>query len=469
MLAEVVAEKRRAVASRRSARSLASLREGLEPTDRSLVRALRREHPGFILECKASSPSQGSLRRGYDPRPIAAAYAPFADVIAVWTDEPHFGGSLAHLDAVRSTAPQPVLCKDFVVDPYQVYEARRHGADAISLFVSVLPHEELRACIRAAESLGMDCLVEVHDENEARSARDAGATVIGIDNRDLTTLEIDRNRAARLAPLVPPECLVVCESGIRHHRDVLAMRDLVDGFVVGTSLMRQPNLHQAVRELIFGRVKICGLTAHADALAARTLGATHGGVVLSQSSPRGLTVEDARHVMSGVDLAWVGVFANAPPTFVRETARSLGLSAVQLDGEESRRYAQALEESLPAGCELWRTQRVREPGTVIGTASFHGAKRLLLDVYTRGIGGDERFDWDVALDHPERRSLVLSGAITPDTAERAQRVGCWALDVSSGVEERRMGATEHARGRPGRKDAGKLEALFAELRGRARA
>lgn len=455
VLQQIVADKRGDVAERMRVQPLLAFRGQLEPSDRSLEAVLRRPRTGFILECKQASPSQGVLRASYDPEAIARTYAPHADAISVLCDGPYFGGDLAHLSQVRAAVAVPVLCKDFVVHPYQVYEARRHGADAILLMASVLSSAELAACLSAAAELAMDALVEVHDAGELEAVLDTEARIIGINNRNLKTLEVDLETTRRLAPRVPADRVVVGESGIRDHADVRGLRPLCDAFLVGTAMMRRLDLSAAVRELVYGRAKVCGLTAVDDAEAAVRAGATHGGLVLWPGSKRAMGIDGARALV-GADLRWVGVFVNAPATEVITAAGELGLWGVQLHGDEPPEVARSIKAERP-DLEVWRALRVgKEP---LRSARDHGADRLLLDAFVEGERGGtgHRFDWRRAEEHPERSTLVLSGGITPERAQGADAVGAWALDASSGLEAS-----------PGRKDPAKLERFFAALRGSSR-
>jgi indole-3-glycerol phosphate synthase/phosphoribosylanthranilate isomerase len=447
-LERIVADKRAAVAARK--RSIEA-----SPSDRSLEQALAAPRTGFILECKKASPSKGLLREHYDPAAIAQSYAPFADAISVLTDEPYFRGSFEHLRAVRESVSLPVLCKDFVVDPFQLHEARAAGADAVLLMCSVLDQTELVHCLDVARSLALDCLVEVHDEEELSRALDAGARIVGINNRNLRTLEVDLSVSRRLAPLVPSDRLVVCESGIGDHRDVVSLRDEVDAFLVGTSLMKAPELDAAVRELVFGRVKICGLTQPSHARAARALGATHGGLMLWPSSKRALDVDAAIRVRDAADLSWVGVFVDQPVEEVARAAQELALDAVQLHGNEDRAYVARLR--ALAECAVWKAQRV-SGGAVLARAGDFDADRLLLDAHVPGVAGGsgQRFDWRLLEGYPSRSEIILSGGIAPDNAAAADALGSWALDLSSGVERA-----------PGDKDEGAMAELFTALRGRA--
>jgi len=207
--------------------------------------------PRVVAEIKRRSPSKGEIRPDLDPVGCAEAYAEGgAAAISVLTDEHFFGGHLATLDAVRRAVPLPLLRKDFVVDGYQIDEARVAGADAVLLIVAALSAQDLVAHRRHALDLGMDALVEIHDEGELARAIDCGADLIGINNRDLRTFETDLAVTERLAPQVPEGVVVVSESGIFTPQDVTRLRDAgAQAFLVGESLMRQEDVGMALRNL----------------------------------------------------------------------------------------------------------------------------------------------------------------------------------------------------------------------------
>src|SRR6185312_7852540 len=189
---------------------------------KDVMAALRAPGIGVIAEVKRRSPSKGDLAPIADPAQLAATYAEGgARVISVLTEPRRFGGSLADLSAVRAAVDVPVLRKDFVVTSYQVWEARAHGADAVLLIVAALEQQALVSLVERVHSLGMTALVEVHDADEVARAVDAGARVIGVNCRDLRTLEVDRAVFARVAPLVPSGIVTIAESGVRGPHDVL--------------------------------------------------------------------------------------------------------------------------------------------------------------------------------------------------------------------------------------------------------
>ena len=224
------------------------------PFPLNLSGALWGDRVRLIAETKKASPSKGLLAQEYDPAALAAVYAANgAAAISVLTEADHFQGSLAHLAAVKAAVgPQgvPVLRKDFLFDPYQLLEARAHGADAALLIVAALSPEQLREMLDAAQRIWLQCLVEVHDERELETALHAGAEIIGINHRDLRTFRVDTSLTTRLAPLIPPGRMIVAESGINTGEDVAALRGAgVHGILVGEALMTAPDVGGKVREL----------------------------------------------------------------------------------------------------------------------------------------------------------------------------------------------------------------------------
>src|SRR5262249_19666493 len=227
ILDEIV-ERQRAVVSRaRAERSIDELRAAplYAPPRRSLESALRGGAPAVIAECKRRSPSRGLLCAAYDPQAIASSYARSgAAAVSVLTNEEFFGGTLADLSAVRCVVDIPVLRKDFIIDDYQLEEARAAGADAVLLIARVLVAAELARLLAAAAEIGLECLVEVHDEHEMQAASDARARIIGINNRDLSSFTTDLALSERLASRAPAGVVLVAESGLKHGGDLARLR-----------------------------------------------------------------------------------------------------------------------------------------------------------------------------------------------------------------------------------------------------
>ena len=437
VLAEIVRHKREEVAER--------LRgfdgSAAERSRRSLKEALGRKGARFIMEVKHASPSGHRSFHSVDT--AAKAYAPLADAISVLTDERFFDGSFEALRRVRELFEGPILAKDFVIDARQVVEARLHGADAVLCMLSVLRDEEARGVMAEAERLGMDVLVEVHDEAELARALALGAAIVGINNRDLKTLKTDLAVTERMAAQVPADVLLVSESGVGTRADIERLRAHADAFLVGSSLMAAEDVGEAARALVFGRVKVCGLTREEDFDAAATAGATHAGLILVPGTPRAVSRDRAKElaaVARNNGLKPVGVVRDLACEESAELARELGLAALQLHGSESPESIGKLEASTEA--EVWTAS---EPG------HDRGGRRPVFD--HRGGGTGTTIDWAQLAGEPRLAEAFLAGGIGPDNARVAQRTGVYGLDASSRLESA-----------PGQKDPAKIRALFDALR-----
>lgn len=232
----------------------ATLREQLGPVPRArpFSEALVGEGISLIAEMKRASPSVGAIRPGASVGEVVGGYERAgASAASVLTEQRHFGGSLDDLAEARAACDLPLLRKDFLVDPYQLVEARAAGADATLLIVAALPGPRLSEMVAAAAELGLDTLVEVHDEHEVDAAVRAGAEVIGINNRDLRSLEVDLDTSFRLLADVPAGSVVVAESGIRSREEVERLESAgVDAILVGETLMRADDPEAAIRALL---------------------------------------------------------------------------------------------------------------------------------------------------------------------------------------------------------------------------
>ncbi|MFD7513129.1 indole-3-glycerol phosphate synthase TrpC [Streptomyces sp. NPDC059853] len=254
VLDEIIDGVRADLAERQARVSLDELKQraAKAPQARDGVAALKGDGVRVICEVKRSSPSKGALAAIADPAGLAADYeAGGAAVISVLTEERRFGGSLADLEAVRARVDIPVLRKDFVVTSYQLWEARAYGADLVLLIVAALEQDALVSLVERAESIGLTPLVEAHDEEEAERAVAAGAKIVGINARDLKTLEVDRGTFARVAPEIPDHLIKVAESGVRGPHDLIAYaNEGADAVLVGESLVTGRDPRTAVADLV---------------------------------------------------------------------------------------------------------------------------------------------------------------------------------------------------------------------------
>ncbi len=253
MIDQIVADVRQQLARRKQQKPLGELKRsvGKYGAPRDFQGAVRGEGIKLIAEIKRASPSKGWLCPDLDVATLARSYARGgAAAISVLTEPTFFKGSLTDLATARQATHLPLLCKDFVLDPYQVYEARACGADAVLLIAALLSLSELSALMEIAHSLGMAALVEVHSEPEAEKALEARANPIGINNRHLADFSVDLGTTLRLRPLIPPDVTVVSESGIKSYADVIALKNAgVNAVLVGEALVSSPDPEVKIKEL----------------------------------------------------------------------------------------------------------------------------------------------------------------------------------------------------------------------------
>jgi indole-3-glycerol phosphate synthase/phosphoribosylanthranilate isomerase/anthranilate synthase/indole-3-glycerol phosphate synthase/phosphoribosylanthranilate isomerase len=473
ILDRIVAATRADLAERKACVPLEEMRgqaaSALQP--RPFATALRPVAGGsarLIAEIKRASPSKGLITQMFDPLAQAKAYVRGgAAAISVLTEPHFFQGSLEHLRAVREAVALPVLRKDFIFEPYQVYEARAAGADALLLIVALLEDATLRELLALTRKLGMEALVEAHDASEVRRAVAAGAGVIGVNSRDLRTFAVDTAIVQNLRPLVPRECVFVAESGIQSRLDATHARAWgADAILVGEALMRADDPEGMARELaaagsgstatLFARsgqpfVKICGLATEEQARAVTHLGAAAFGLVFAPMAPphRRVAVEQARRLViaareeadvNAAPLA-VGVFVNEALETIAEYAERVGLDAAQLSGDEPAEQCAEVREQT--GLHVLKSLRLRgnpEHGCMSLSAIdaiVEAGATLLLDTPVPGSygGSGETSDWNVARWIANRWPVVLAGGLTPgNVANAIATVRPRGVDVSSGVE-----------------------------------
>jgi len=449
------------VARLKAERPLSSFEQQLVPSPYSFRQALATEEAAFILECKKASPSKGLIRPNFDPCEIAKIYNRYASAISVLTEPDFFQGNFDILEQVRRSSRLPILCKDFFIDPYQVYRARLHGADAILLMLSVLDNDTYRTLEAVAQKFDMDVLCEVHSEQELARALELNARIIGINNRNLKDLSVDVNHCAHLATQLPSDVVCVAESGISSHREVRNLASKVDAFLVGSHLMARPDLDNACRELVFGRIKICGLTRSEDAKAAYESGALFGGLIFAPESARRISLTQARKIINEQAMQYVGVFQNQSIEEVISIGEQLNLHAFQLHGEEDNHYIARLREHLERknmDAEIWKSFAVAEetPVQIEQFVNACVADKVLLDTAYKGkSGGSGRvFDWQ-KIPRRSRQRMIIAGGLNPQNIDSAANENCYALDISSGIEAA-----------PGIKDQEKIEQLFCNLKAR---
>lgn len=446
ILSEIVANRKRHLDDIRQRISHVNY-DTLRLSERSLFDALNAPGASYIMECKSASPSLGTIREDYKPGEIASVYSRYASAISVLCEPDYFGGDYDHLATVATTTHLPVLCKDFIIDEVQIYAARYFGADAILLMLSVLSDDEYAHLSSVADSLHMDVLTEVIDEEEAARATQLGARIFGVNHRNLHDLSIDLDRSARLVRLAPDGAVVVAESGIRDAATVRRLGGHADAFLVGSQLTSQPDIDRACRELVHGPNKVCGLRSTSAAQAAKAAGAVYGGLIFEEASPRNVSRETAADIIA----------AEPGLNYVAVSRRTHGYDALVQPGTTAVQVHAPYQGSLAAERELiervrgevdvevWRAVDMTSTSDVAGIAEL--VDRLVLDSGAGGTG--ERFDWS----RITTTDALLAGGLTPDNLEAALRTGCLGLDLNSGFEDPR-----------GHKDAAALRRGFATIR-----
>lgn len=455
ILAQIIEHKKIEVALRKERFPLSRFIDDVEPSTNSFYQALKDKKeagtPGFILECKKASPSKGLIRPDFDLATICGGYQDYASCISVLTDERYFQGSFDYLKTVTGLVEQPVICKDFFIDSYQVYLARYHGANAILLMLSVLDDVEYQQLSTLALSFNMAVLTEVSNEQEMQRALALDAAIVGINNRNLRDLSTDTHRTLELVELIPAdkrkELVVISESGINHHQQVKLLSQVADGFLVGSSIMAQDNIKAACQRLIVGEHKICGMTKPADAIAAAQYGATFGGLIFYAKSPRATTVEEAALTIAAAELDYVGVFVNELVERIVEIATVLKLAAVQLHGSENQAYIDELRALLPSTCQIWKARAVQDQLPDFDEV----VDRYVLDTFHRNLpgGSGKTFDWSLLQQLPTDKLFMIAGGINQDNAVQALQHVSIGLDINSGVEDQ-----------PGHKSPDKIQQIL---------
>ncbi|MCO6551588.1 MAG: bifunctional indole-3-glycerol-phosphate synthase TrpC/phosphoribosylanthranilate isomerase TrpF [Gilliamella sp.] len=446
VLKKIIEDKQTWLTEQLAVKPINTFKSAIFPSDRNFYQALNQPKTVFILECKKASPSKGLIRDDFDPAAIAKVYKDYASVVSVLTDEKYFQGSFEFLPIVRNEITQPVLCKDFIIDEYQIYLARYYQADAVLLMLSVLTDDEYRHLSNIAHKLNMGILTEASTENEVERAIQLGAKVIGINNRNLRDLTVDLNRVKVLSKSIPNDRIIISESGIYTHNQVKELSRFADGFLIGSALMSEPNLTLAIRKVMLGENKVCGLTRPEDAVSAYQAGAVYGGLIFVTNSARYIQPIKARTVIAAAPLNWVGVFRNEDIETVCQIAKQLSLYAVQLHGDEDANYIKTLRQELPKTCQIWQAL------SIDGAVPEHANPLVSRYIFDHGAGGTGKsFDWSL-LDNQDLNNVILAGGINPENIKSALATNVIGVDLNSGVEVS-----------PGVKDKQKIQAVFEQI------
>lgn len=443
ILQKIVQDKALWVERKQAEFPLSEFQHQISKSERDFYQALSKgshQIPAYILECKKASPSKGLIRAEFDLDAIAQTYKNYATAISVLTDEQYFQGDFAYINQVKRQTGQPILCKDFMISAYQVYLARYYNADAILLMLSVVDDQTYRELADLAHSLGMGVLTETSNEMEFERALALGAKVIGVNNRDLHTLTIDMKRIVQLVEKyrsqIPNEVRLISESGIYDHNQVKAIKPYAHGFLIGSSLMGSADLNNAVRTVVYGENKVCGLTRVPDVKAVYDNGFLYGGLIFAEGSPRQLSLRQAQELVVNAPLRYVGVFQNQSVEFVEKTAKQLELFAVQLHGAEDGHYIAELAEKLGDKTQIWKAISIDINADKFEFKDNPQIARYILDSqYGSQQGGTGKtFNWNL-IPTELKQKAILAGGISPENITQAISQGCLGVDLNSGIEQ----------------------------------
>ena len=418
--------------------------------------ALRQQDFNFICEVKKASPSKGIIAEHFPYLDIAKEYEMAgAAAISVLTEPDFFKGDKKYLQEIASTVKIPVLRKDFIIDEYQIYQAKVWGASAILLICACLDVPMLTKFRELADSLGLASLVEAHDEKEVQMAIDCGARIIGVNNRNLKDFTVDVQNSVRLRNLVQDDVIFVSESGLETPEDIQVLRDNNIGVaLMGETFMRSPNKVEKLAYL-YGptyytpKVKMCGISKVETIPAVVEAKPDYMGLVFAPSK-RQVTVDQAKILVEELHRGYakkygsdtehdkndtiktVGVFVNETVDNLVTIANEANLDAVQLHGDEDETFIQSLKERT--NVEVWKAIQIRSAADVEEWIDS-SADMLLFDAYHKDERGGtgEVFDWS-SLDAFERPFMLAGGIDSTNVARAIRTVRPYGIDISSGIE-----------------------------------
>ena len=424
--------------------------------------ALRQQDFNFICEVKKASPSKGIIAEHFPYLEIAKEYeVAGAAAISVLTEPDFFKGDKKYLQEIASTVKIPVLRKDFIIDEYQIYQAKVWGASAILLICACLDVPTLTKFREIADSLGLSSLVEAHDEAEVQMAIDCGARIIGVNNRNLKDFTVDVQNSVRLRNLVQDDVIFVSESGLETPEDIQVLRDNNIGVaLMGETFMRSPNKVEKLAYL-YGltyytpKVKMCGISKIETIPTVIEANPDYMGLVFAPSK-RQVTVEQAKTLVEELHKQYanrynrdaeqysnqtlihqefiktVGIFVNETLDNLVTIATEVNLDAVQLHGDEDEAFIQSLKERT--NVEVWKAVQIRSAADAEAWIDS-SADMLLFDAYHKDERGGtgEVFDWS-CLDEFERPFMLAGGIDSTNVARAIRTVRPYGIDISSGIE-----------------------------------
>ncbi|MFH1391579.1 MAG: bifunctional indole-3-glycerol-phosphate synthase TrpC/phosphoribosylanthranilate isomerase TrpF [Candidatus Diapherotrites archaeon] len=450
--------KLREVEQRKKKVPLEKLKKSVKEGKRVFAKALKgKKNVSLIAEFKKSSPSRGKINSNASLKEFISLYDEYCDCISILTEEKYFSGKLDFIKQAKRYTRKPILRKDFILDEYQVYEARAYGADAVLLIAGFVSEKKLKELVKVIEKLGMDALVEADSAVGLEKAIASGSKLIGINNRNLNTLKKDFSRTEKLLKTISPkkrkQLTIVSESAIDSQKQVESLKGKTDAVLVGSAIMSFPVPRVKLRELS-GKtlVKVCGITNKKDARDAVKLGADVIGLNFYKKSPRFVSVKQAKEiakVLRGKVLV-AGVFVNEKKARVKKIAKQVGLDIIQFSGTEKPNYVNSFK--IP----VIKAIHIKNKSSVSAAESFD-SEMIMVDSFVKGEFGGTGKAINPKLVNKAKISqkLVFSGGLRPNNvAGVIKKFNPLMIDVCSGIEKE-----------PGKKSLIKMKSFIRQVRG----
>mgnify|MGYP006300898699 CR=1 FL=1 len=457
ILNEIVQNTQVELETRKQELPLENFRDKLKSSRRNFKQALLKGGGiNLIAEIKRKSPSKGLIRPDSGIAEIAKIYEehPLVNAISFLTDYKYFGGKVEELKTISAIVSKPILRKDFIIDEYQIYEARHFGADAILLIASLLSTNQMENFIKIANSLKMDCLVEVHTAEEIAKLP-GNVEIAGINNRNLKDFSISLDTTIELSRQLKLKTdVIVTESGIYTVDDVRKVKSYADAMLVGTSIMNAADIASQIYQLYRPKVKICGITRLEDAHLCADQGVDYLGFIFYDKSKRYITPANAKKIIKKIkqknqSVNFIGVFVNEEKEKLLQTMTDCSLDFVQLHGEEDESYFSDIKDKTIKAFRVEDQMNQFQIDHIIRCK----AKSVLLDTYSKKARGGtgKSFNWRNIKDI-NHDNLFLAGGLTSTNVQAALDYKPDVLDINSGVELS-----------PGIKDHEKIEIVMKKI------
>ncbi|MFA5763340.1 MAG: bifunctional indole-3-glycerol-phosphate synthase TrpC/phosphoribosylanthranilate isomerase TrpF [archaeon] len=445
ILDEIVANKKIEIIEAKKKLPLEQLQKNLAKSNSDFLSALKGKN-NIICELKFNAPSSGKTKSTKSLGEIIELYDTYASAISVLTDQKYFSGNLEYIKEAKKHTKLPILRKDFIIDPYQIYEARYYGADAILLIASLLSKEEINNFLKIANELGMDALVEVREEDELTKVLGTNAKIIGINNRNLKTFTLNLDQTKILKEKIPSDKIVVSESGIYTKEEILDLD--TNAVLIGTSLMNASDMQKTLCDLHKTKLKICGITNLEDAQMCVKQNVDLLGFNFYKNSKRYITPEIASEIILQLPntVQSVGVFVNATQEEIETIVNKTGIDFIQLHGDENQDFVNKLSQKFED--KVIKVFKIKNKVESFDTLTY--AK--MFDTFTPEFGGSGK-EFDLKVISKEKGKIFIAGGINVNNVKKVLELKPYCIDVCSGSEIE-----------PGKKDENKVTELVEMIK-----